>query len=77
MNYLKVVAFGELCAGPVCAAHDFAVEFDGETFGGEREMLYEVAERQAIGYVACLAVDDDVQVSFSLPLRQKIFRRVE
>jgi hypothetical protein len=63
MDDLDAVAFFERGLLPVGSADDLAVEFNGEAFGREREVLDEFGERDGFGHVALLAVDLDNQKS--------------
>jgi hypothetical protein len=45
MNDLNLIAILQRRLCPASATHDFAVEFDGEAFGRERELNDEFGER--------------------------------
>src|SRR5215208_6355738 len=53
---LDAVAVGEGCGGPVGAADDVAVEFDGDAPGRERELFDEGEQRRPFGQFLRLAV---------------------
>ena len=61
MNDLDAVAVGEFYVGPFGAADYFLVEFDGETFGRERELFDEREQGRPVGNVFRLAVEFDLQ----------------
>ena len=63
MDDLNSVAFAHLCLRPRGAAHDFAIEFDGDAFGRERELPYEFAERERVRQFANFPVDLNAQKS--------------
>ncbi len=63
MNNLDLILLFERGARPLCAADDFAVAFDRETFGREREMLYQAFDCEPVWNVAPLAVDRNLQNS--------------
>ena len=59
---LDAVAFAERRALPVGAAEDFAVEFDGEALGFERELFDETFDGQPSAGRVLFPVDDDAQI---------------
>lgn len=68
MDDFYAVAFFEDNLRPVGASNYLAVEFDGKTFGREREPLYEFGKCGGSGHVPRFAVDLDKQFFFdSLP----------
>ena len=56
MDDLYAVAVGEGRGGPVSAADDIAVEFDGDALGRERELFDEGEQRRPLGQFLRLAV---------------------
>ena len=68
MDDLNAVAFGKEGARPVGAPHHFAIEFNGEPFGGERKLFDELIEGRALWHFDRFAVDLDLQAVCS-PLR--------
>jgi hypothetical protein len=68
MNDLDAVAFDEAGVRPVGAAHDLAVEFDGQALRRKRKMIDETVEGQMIRHFAHLSVDRDSQGSHPLTL---------
>ena len=64
VDNLDAVAFGKRPQRPLGAAHDLAVEFDGEAFGREFELFDERVERAVVGHVARFSVDFDAQAMF-------------
>jgi hypothetical protein len=70
MNNLNAVAFIESCLLPLIASNHFAVEFDGKTFGREREMLDEFCHSDAHGQFERFAVHFDNQSFLDLSCLQ-------
>jgi hypothetical protein len=71
VNDLYVVAFAECGVGPVGAAYDQVVQFDGEALGGERQALDQLLERRVLVYLASLAVDFDLQPCHSFRMDER------
>ena len=61
MNDFDLISVTQHRLSPACAAHDFAVEFDGEAFGRERELADECVERERLRQFADFPVDLDAQ----------------
>ena len=63
MYDLHLIALAHRRLRPSGAAHDFAVEFDGEPFGRDREFADQFAERDLFRHLADFPVDLDAQNS--------------
>jgi hypothetical protein len=61
VDNLDAVSLGKFRVRPVGAAHDFAITFNGQARGHERELSDEVVERRAVLNLAAFAVDFDAQ----------------
>lgn len=61
MYDLDLISIPQRRLGPAGAAHDFAVEFDGEAFGRKRELADERIEREFFRQFANFPVDLDAQ----------------
>jgi hypothetical protein len=61
MNDLDAVAFGQGGVRPVGAAHDLAVQFDGQALGREGQMIKELAEGHLLRHFTLLSVDRNAQ----------------
>lgn len=72
MDNLYAVAFGQCGLLPVGAADDFAVAFDRQTFGRERESPDEGKERLARFDFAAFSVDFDAK-EFYQPLSAGLY----
>lgn len=67
MNNLYTVAFFQINLLPVGAPDYFAVQFNRQAFGRERQMIDQFSKRNVIGHVARFAVDFDKQLSLLPP----------
>lgn len=64
MNNLYAISFAEIRPGPFGAAHHMLIEFNCNSLGRQREMDYQIVQRELIGNLPTFAIDLNVQCSY-------------
>lgn len=63
VHNFQSVAFGDGGGVPFNAANNFLVQLNGDSFGFQPELRYEIADSGAFANVSLISVNDDCQLS--------------